>query len=79
MGTAWLHSGLGAGARLVTVEREQELARRAAGVFADDDRVSVPTGGWRLLAPGGLLTWTPLKYSQHRPVQRLLRYFATST
>lgn len=49
VGTAWLHSGLGAGARLVTVERDDELARRAAGVFADDDRVSVLTGDWRLL------------------------------
>ncbi|MBT2367520.1 class I SAM-dependent methyltransferase [Streptomyces sp. ISL-10] len=49
VGTAWLHSGLGAGARLVTVERDEELARRAAGVFADDNRVSVITGDWRLL------------------------------
>lgn len=49
VGTAWLHSGLGAGARLVTVERDEELARRAAGVFADDDRVSVLIGDWRLL------------------------------
>ncbi|MFF2012932.1 O-methyltransferase [Streptomyces sp. NPDC058195] len=49
VGTAWLHSGLGAGARLVTVERDGELARRAAGVFADDERVSVLAGDWRLL------------------------------
>ncbi|MFF6912479.1 class I SAM-dependent methyltransferase [Streptomyces sp. NPDC012466] len=49
VGTAWLHSGLGEGARLVTVERDAELARRAAGVFADDSRVSVLTGDWRLL------------------------------
>ncbi|MFD4562215.1 O-methyltransferase [Streptomyces sp. NPDC058469] len=49
VGTAWLHSGLGAGARLVTVERDEGLARRAAGVFADDDRVDVLTGDWRLL------------------------------
>ncbi|MFJ9884894.1 O-methyltransferase [Streptomyces sp. NPDC091287] len=49
VGTAWLHSGLGAGARLVTVERDEELAHRAAGVFADDGRVSVLTGDWRLL------------------------------
>ncbi|MER5968145.1 class I SAM-dependent methyltransferase [Streptomyces sp. NPDC002055] len=49
VGTAWLHSGLGAGARLVTVERDELLARRAAGVFADDDRVDVLTGDWRLL------------------------------
>ncbi|MYW03844.1 class I SAM-dependent methyltransferase [Streptomyces sp. SID3343] len=49
VGTAWLRSGLGAGARLVTVERDEDLARRAAGVFADDDRVDVLTGDWRLL------------------------------
>jgi predicted O-methyltransferase YrrM len=49
VGTAWLHSGLGVGARLVTVERDEELARRAAGVFADDSRVAVLTGDWRLL------------------------------
>lgn len=49
VGTAWLHSGLGTDARLVTVERDEELARRAAGVFADDARVSVLTGDWRLL------------------------------
>ncbi|GGK22376.1 transferase [Streptomyces camponoticapitis] len=49
VGTAWLHSGLGAGARLVTVERDEELARRASGVFADDERVGVLTGDWRLL------------------------------
>ncbi len=49
VGTAWLHSGLGPDARLFTVERDEELARRAAGVFADDERVSVLTGDWRLL------------------------------
>ncbi|WP_097873362.1 O-methyltransferase [Streptomyces sp. ms184] len=49
IGTAWLHSGLGGDARLMTVERDEELARRAAEVFADDDRVSVLTGDWRLL------------------------------
>ncbi|MFJ4721298.1 O-methyltransferase [Streptomyces luteogriseus] len=49
VGTAWLHSGLGDGARLVTVERDEKLARRAAGVFADDGRVGVLTGDWRLL------------------------------
>ncbi|MFE6667357.1 O-methyltransferase [Streptomyces sp. NPDC057697] len=53
VGTAWLHSGLGAAARLVTVERDVELARRAAEVFADDGRVSVLTGDWRLLKDHG--------------------------
>ncbi|MEV6507401.1 class I SAM-dependent methyltransferase [Streptomyces sp. NPDC051642] len=49
VGTAWLHSGLGTGARLVTVEQDEELARRATALFADDDRVDVLTGDWRLL------------------------------
>lgn len=49
VGTAWLHSGLAADARLVTVERDPELARRAAGLLTDDPRVQVLTGDWRLL------------------------------
>ncbi|MFC8075372.1 O-methyltransferase [Streptomyces sp. NPDC057307] len=49
VGTAWLHSGLGAGARLLTVERDEDLARRATAVFGDDERVDVLTGDWRLL------------------------------
>ncbi|ARF82443.1 O-methyltransferase [Kitasatospora aureofaciens] len=49
VGTAWLRSGLGPGARLVTVERDGELARRSAGLFADDARVRVLHGDWRLL------------------------------
>ncbi|MET7486644.1 class I SAM-dependent methyltransferase [Streptomyces sp. NPDC005538] len=48
VGTAWLHSGLGGGARLITVEHDEELARRTADAF-DDDRVTVLTGDWRLL------------------------------
>ena len=51
VGAAWLHSGLGPEARLVTVERDEKLAHRAAGLFADDPRVSVLTGDWRLLEP----------------------------
>ncbi|MEU3948374.1 transferase [Streptomyces sp. NPDC029526] len=49
VGTAWLHSGLGAGARLVTAERDPVLARRTAGAFSDDARVRVLDGDWRLL------------------------------
>ncbi|MHA6764989.1 O-methyltransferase [Streptacidiphilus sp. PAMC 29251] len=49
VGTAWLHSGLGPGAQLVTVERDEKLARLAAEGFADDQRVRVLTGDWRLL------------------------------
>ena len=49
VGTAWLHSGLGPGARLVTVERDPDLAARAAALFPDDPRVQVLAGDWRLL------------------------------
>ncbi|MFG2218140.1 MULTISPECIES: O-methyltransferase [unclassified Streptomyces] len=49
VGTAWLHSGLGTGARLFTVERDEAMARRAAGIFADDKRVSVLAGDWQLI------------------------------
>lgn len=50
VGTAWLQSGLDPGARLITVERDEDLARRAADLFAPDERVRVLTGDWRLLA-----------------------------
>lgn len=49
VGTAWLHSGLGDRASLVTVDREPELTAIAAAIFADDERVKVLTGDWRLL------------------------------
>ncbi|MEY9926262.1 putative O-methyltransferase YrrM [Catenulispora sp. GP43] len=49
VGTAWLHSGLGPAARLVTAEREPKLAARAAALYADDARVEVLAGDWRLL------------------------------
>ncbi|MBI4943617.1 MAG: class I SAM-dependent methyltransferase [Actinobacteria bacterium] len=61
VGAAWLHSGMGpagtagqspAGTR-VTVEREPERARSAAALFADDARVRVLTGDWRLLGDHG--------------------------
>ncbi|MFD8704052.1 O-methyltransferase [Kitasatospora sp. NPDC059648] len=49
VGTAWLRSGLGPGARLFTAERNGELARSSAELFADDARVRVLHGDWRLL------------------------------
>lgn len=49
-GAAWLHSGMGPRAgSLVTVEAVVERAEAAAALFADDDRVRVLTGDWRLL------------------------------
>jgi predicted O-methyltransferase YrrM len=50
VGTAWLRSGLGLAGTLVTVEREPDRAAAAAALFADDPRVTVLTGDWRLLA-----------------------------
>lgn len=49
MGSAWLHGGLTGNARLITVERDAALAPGAAELFADDDRVRVLAGDWRLL------------------------------
>ena len=49
VGTAWLHSGLGTGAQLITAERDEDLARTAADLFADDERVRVLPGDWTLL------------------------------
>lgn len=55
VGAAWLHSGMGpagaaAAGTLVTVEHDPDRARSAAALFADDARVRVLTGDWRLLA-----------------------------
>ncbi|MGN6333446.1 MAG: O-methyltransferase [Motilibacteraceae bacterium] len=49
VGTAWLHSGLGADATLVTVDRDRDRAEGAQRLFAGDDRVQVLIGDWRLL------------------------------
>lgn len=49
VGTAWLHSGLGTDATLVTVDRAPDLTARTASLFADDERVTVLTGDWSLL------------------------------
>ncbi|HEY8453602.1 MAG: class I SAM-dependent methyltransferase [Micromonosporaceae bacterium] len=50
VGLAWLASGAAADARLYSVERDAELAKIAADVFADDPRVHVRTCDWRGLA-----------------------------
>ncbi|GAA2050800.1 class I SAM-dependent methyltransferase [Catenulispora yoronensis] len=49
VGTAWLQAGLGAEARLLTVDHDPEVAARAAALFADDSRVEFLVGDWRLL------------------------------
>jgi predicted O-methyltransferase YrrM len=58
VGLAWLGSGAGGGARLVSVERDPSRAAIARRVLADDDRVTVLDGDWRALlehAPFDLL------------------------
>ncbi len=58
VGSAWLRSGLGADARIVTAERDHRLAEAVQKIFADDDRVEVLAGDWttvRSYAPFSLL------------------------
>jgi predicted O-methyltransferase YrrM len=49
-GTAWLHHGLRDGARLVTVERNPDLAAAVTEMFADEPAVTVLTGDWTVIA-----------------------------
>lgn len=54
IGTAWLRSGLSDnGASILTAEREPALAKAAAELFADDDRVDVLEADWAALADHG--------------------------
>jgi len=53
VGLAWLASGAHPDARLVSVERDAARARVAAGVFADDPRVTVRTADWSALHADG--------------------------
>ncbi|MER5372044.1 class I SAM-dependent methyltransferase [Streptomyces sp. NPDC002553] len=53
VGLAWLASGAADGVRLVSVERDPERARVAAGVFADRPQVRVLTGDWRRIEEDG--------------------------
>lgn len=53
VGTAWLRSGLPAGARLVTVERDPARAAATAALFADDPAVRVLAEDWQALAGYG--------------------------
>ncbi|GAA1910790.1 class I SAM-dependent methyltransferase [Streptomyces sodiiphilus] len=58
VGLAWLASGAPPGARLVSVERDPELARLSAALFENDERVKVVCGDWREITahgPFGLL------------------------
>ncbi|MFD7509943.1 O-methyltransferase [Streptomyces sp. NPDC059853] len=53
VGLAWLAAGAGPGVRLVSVERDAERAALAAGLFADDARVTVLHGDWPAITPHG--------------------------
>ena len=53
VGTAWLRSGLGADARILTAELEPELAAAAATIFADHDAVEVLAADWSTLLDRG--------------------------
>lgn len=49
VGSAWLISGMRAGASLVTVELEAVRAKGAGALFRDDPRVSVLHADWHVL------------------------------
>jgi predicted O-methyltransferase YrrM len=51
VGTAWLASALRPGVPLFTAEIDQELAKAAAELFADDPDVHVLEGDWRVALP----------------------------
>lgn len=52
VGTAWLASGLSAGARLVSAEIDPRLAAGAASLFADRPDVEIRTGDWHEVLRG---------------------------
>lgn len=49
IGSAWMHAGLSPDARLVTVERDADLATAAQQLLADDPRVHVLHDDWTAL------------------------------
>jgi predicted O-methyltransferase YrrM len=54
IGTAWLRSGVrDSQARILTAERDPELARAAAEIFDDDPLVDVLTADWSTLMDKG--------------------------
>jgi predicted O-methyltransferase YrrM len=58
VGTAWLRSGVGRGAQIISAELDPRLATAAAAVFADDPYVEVVAADWAILldrAPFSLL------------------------
>ena len=53
VGTAWLRSGVRTDARILTAELNPRLAKAAAEIFADDDRVEVFEADWSTLSGKG--------------------------
>ena len=52
-GTAWLRSGVPAGARILTAELDPRLAGAAQQIFADADQVDVLAADWSTLRDKG--------------------------
>ena len=50
VGSAWLASGIGDDARVVTAELDDSLAAKVQDLFADEPRVEVVAGDWTALA-----------------------------
>jgi predicted O-methyltransferase YrrM len=53
VGTAWLRSGVREGGHIVTAELDPRLAKAAARIFGDDDRVEVVAADWSTLRDKG--------------------------
>lgn len=53
VGSAWLRSGLQGEARILTAELNPRLAKAAAEIFSDDERVEVFEADWSTLASKG--------------------------
>ena len=53
VGTAWLRSGIRAGAQILTAERDPKLAGAAAVIFEDDQQVEVLAADWSTLRDRG--------------------------
>lgn len=53
VGTAWLRSGLGPDAQILTAELRAELADAASAIFEDDDQVEVLAADWSTLNERG--------------------------
>jgi predicted O-methyltransferase YrrM len=53
VGSAWLRSGVRRRARIVTAERDHELAEAVSEIFEDDDQVEVLPADWSTLEEHG--------------------------